>query len=52
MSTFTQTWHQFLGQVGSCLPPRTYGELVLRPVTIAEWAAKAEIAFSTATNKK
>ena len=56
MNTSTQTWYQFLGQVGSWLPLRTllltYGELVLRPVTIAERAANAEIAFSTANNKK
>lgn len=52
MSTSTQIWHQFLGQVASMLPLRSYGELVLRPVTIAERAADAEIAFSTANNKK
>ncbi|MBT5219001.1 MAG: hypothetical protein HOI35_11830 [Woeseia sp.] len=52
MSTSTQHWYQLLGQIGRWLPLRTYGELVLRPVTIADRAANAEIAFSTADNKK
>jgi len=52
MSASTQSLHQFLVLVASWLPLRSYGELVLRPVTIAERAADAEIAFSTANNKK
>ena len=31
---------------------RSYGELVLRPVTIAERVVGAEIAFSPSNNKK
>lgn len=31
---------------------RSYGELVLRPVTIAERAAGADTAFRNANNKK
>ncbi len=33
-------------------PFRSYGELVLRPVTIAERAAGMEVAFSNASTEK
>ena len=52
MHTSSQIWRQFLAQAASLLPLRSYGELVLRPVTIAERTAGAEIAFSSAHNKK
>jgi len=48
-------WNQFMRRANTILlriPLRSYGELVLRPVTIAEQAAGAEIAFSAADNKK
>ena len=48
-------WNQFRRRVTTFLfqmPFRSYGELVLRPVIIAEQAAGAEIASSAADNKK
>jgi hypothetical protein len=49
-------WNRFWRQLTAFMLLRTpmlsYGELVLRPVTIAEQGAGAEIAFSTAHNKK
>ena len=48
--------NQFLQKLAAFLTLRTplgsYGELVLRPVMIVEQSAGAEIAFSTAHNKK
>ena len=49
-------WNRFWRKITAFLMLRTplgsYGELVLRPVMIVEQAAGAEIAFSTAHNKK
>ncbi len=52
MRISTQFWRGFISNFTSLLPLRSYGELVLKPVTIAEQAAATEIAFSTANNKK
>ena len=52
MSTYSQIWREIFGKFTVWLPLRSYGELVLRPVTIAEQVADTEIAFSTANNKK
>ena len=49
-------WNRFWRRMTAFMLSRTlmlsYGELVLRPVTIAERAAGAEIAFSAAHKKK
>lgn len=45
-------WRRITAFLLSRTPILSYGELVLRPVTIAERAAGAEIAFSAAHNKK
>lgn len=49
-------WNKFCRQVVtfalSKTPLGSYGELVLRPVTMLEQAAGTEIAFSTAYYKK
>ena len=49
-------WKRFWRQIAAYLllrtPMRSFGELVLQPVTIAERKAGAEIAFSAAHNKK
>jgi hypothetical protein len=49
-------WNRFWRRMAAFMLLRTpmlsYGELVLRPVTIAERTAGAEIAFSAAHNKK
>jgi len=52
MRISTLNWHSFMSIFTSWLPLRSYGELVLKPVTIAEQTAGTEIAFSTANNKK
>jgi len=53
---YIKNWNRFWRRMTAFMLLRTpmlsYGELVLRPVTIAERAAGAEIAFSTAHNKK
>lgn len=49
-------WKRFWRRVTAFLllrtPMRSYGRLVLRPVTIALRAADAEIAFGTTQNNK
>jgi hypothetical protein len=53
---YMMNWNRFWRRMTAFMLLRTpmlsYGELVLRPVTIAERAAGTEIAFSTAHNKK
>jgi hypothetical protein len=43
---------KFARIIGAFLPLRSYGELVLHPVTLAERAAGEEIAFSTAEKNR
>ena len=43
---------RILSKVASWAPLRSYGELVLRPVTIAEQAAGMQVAFCDANNDK
>jgi hypothetical protein len=45
-------WRHIIANLVLRNPMRSFGELVLRPVTIAERNAGAEIAFSAAHNKK
>jgi hypothetical protein len=45
-------WRHKIAKLVLRNPMRSFGELVLRPVTIAERNAGAEIAFSAAHNKK
>ena len=51
-----KNWKRFWRRVTAYLllhtPMRSFGELILRPVTIAERNAGAKIAFSAAHNKK
>jgi hypothetical protein len=51
MTNWHRFWEQLIAFVALRTPLGAYGELVLRPVTIAEQAAGTEIAFSTAHNK-
>jgi hypothetical protein len=52
MNNLNQFWRRVVAFTLSRTPLGSYGELVLRPVTIAEQAAGAEIAFSTAYYRK
>jgi len=52
MRNFKKFGQQILTRFALWPPMRSYGELVLRPVTIAEQAAGIEVAFSDKNNYK
>ena len=52
MMNWKKLWRQITAYLLLRTPMRSFGELVLRPVTIAERNAGAEIVFSAAQNKK
>ncbi len=52
MMNWKKFWRHITAYLLLRTPMRSFGELVLRPVTIAERNAGAEIAFSAAHNKE
>ncbi|MGI9202813.1 MAG: hypothetical protein ACR2Q3_02315 [Woeseiaceae bacterium] len=52
MTTWKEIGRQTITRIALWAPLRSYGELVLRPVTIAERAAGTQVAFCDTNNDK
>jgi hypothetical protein len=52
MTNWKEIGRRIITRIALWAPLRSYGELVLRPVTIAERAAGMQVAFCDANNYK